>query len=128
MSTLQTSRDSIGGMKLPLTLGAVAAVLTSACSPYLGLARGQFVRDYSCPADQVVVGLAPKVAPVGASPPAEVAANPQRLAIWREEAQREATRQAEDQKRYVATGCGHVQAYHCYYGAESEPSYCTASR
>lgn len=96
---------------LPVTL-AVSGCITSRMTG----ARAQFVAEMTCPADRVAVRPMPVLAPAD-PPPLEVAADPDRAAMWRaKDAERRAAKEKETY--YEATGCGQSRIYHCYYCVE----------
>lgn len=79
-------------------------------------ARAQFAQDQSCPKDRITVGARPLLA-ADSEPPAAIAADPQRLAMWRaKDAERH--RNEESKTYYLATGCGQSRIYDCYYCVE----------
>jgi len=72
-------------------------------------ARDQFVSDVACPAERV--SLTERARP-RREPPADVAADPQRLQIWnRTEDERLAARPTE--MYFVVTGCSQQRLYRC---------------
>lgn len=95
-----------------LTFG-VALLACSGCVTSMAGARSQFAQDETCPDDRVSVAAEARL-PTVASPPPDVASDPQRLAMWqRADEQRERSESRE--KYYVAKGCGQTQVYHCYH-------------
>ena len=94
-------------------------VALAACASLPGGARDFFVRRSSCPADRVTVVAIPDYQdplPPDPPPPADVAADAGRLAVWRQ--QREAARKRGGnwkcgRKMYEVTGCGQRQLLCC---------------
>jgi len=74
----------------------------TACASLESSARSEFARENSCPEGRVTVSHAP---PRPAPP--DVAADPQRLAVWNDT---EAKRQTHF---YMVTGCGRQNVYLC---------------
>jgi hypothetical protein len=85
----------------------------AACSSREAGARAQFARDVICPEYRVAVSPGLLVMDER-EPPADIAADPERLQMWQE---REAERRAaEERKQYfIAQGCGEQRVYHCFY-------------
>jgi hypothetical protein len=78
-------------------------------------ARAEFVKDASCPADRA------SVAHPASAPPPDVAADPDRLRIWKAE--------AEKSRVYSAQGCGQERTYRCEpYGDWPYHYQCWSSR
>jgi hypothetical protein len=112
-----------------------ASIAASACiDRYANSAnkvRGDFGYDYSCPDSRIGVSarddleegpLSPRPPPpVEASPPPDVATDPERLRVWQEnrEAQRRRDERFADslsecgRRVYEATGCGERRFYSC---------------
>ena len=79
-------------------------------------ARTQFSQDATCPEDRVAVRETPLVlTPV--EPPPDVAADPQRLAMWQAR-DAEQRRAKQSDRYYVVSGCGASHVYRCYYCVE----------
>lgn len=102
---------------------AVAALL-AACTGREGAARDLFEQTWTCPADRIearrVEGLtlADLRPPAHETPPAEVAADAARLALWREQQQEaQASRRRLDERYHVydVSGCGHQARYACIF-------------
>jgi TPR repeat protein len=69
-------------------------------------AQSEFMRDASCPAERVDVREAARTAP---EPPADIRADPERLALWsRKEGDEDARFRSYDVK-----GCGRSEVYRC---------------
>jgi hypothetical protein len=113
--------------------------LLVACAPDLAsVARSTFERAQSCPVSRVEVIARPDLSWVQvldadatpATPSAEVAADPERLAIWRREQDelraRRARSYAED-RVYEVRGCGHHALYGCEPGYQELPASCDAA-
>jgi len=87
--------------------------LASHCtSNYVGLARETFVKQFSCPPEQVRVDM--HRGPPWPSPeaPPEVAADPDRLVVWQRE-QRAKREEQAGKTYYLLSGCGHHVTYDC---------------
>ena len=93
-------------------------------------AQEEFTKTYSCPAPSVSVTPRPDLKAydlqVGASaPPAEVAADPARLAEWKK--QEDKTRSGYDRISVIhASGCGHAVYYTCSQANTDNGQYTTA--
>ena len=73
-----------------------ALLFLAACAPeYSHTAATTFASTYACPLDRETVAAAP--------PPAEIAADPARVAVWR-----------EHHHVFTVSGCGHTQELECY--------------
>jgi hypothetical protein len=84
-----------------------------ACVSRVAGTRTQFAMDMACPEDRVTVAPRSFVPPTRTAP-ADVAADPERLAMWQEN---DAARVAAENQRtfFIAQGCGQAQIYLCYY-------------
>ena len=117
---------------LPIALAA------SGCAGYIASyeassVRGSFVTDQSCPADRVIVGpiARPEAtqveAPPPPAPPAEIAQDPARLAIYN--ARHGPADPYADAPFFQAQGCGVTHVYACPMVANGDGSVspvCTA--
>lgn len=90
-------------------------ILPSGCAWFSSkaIAGNEFANAFMCPRDRVVVTARPDIPPHAvmgsATPPAEIAADPQRLAMWRQQqVQKDAGRGV-----YDVQGCGHEARYVC---------------
>ncbi len=108
-----------------LTIAAFATALGATGCSKVGTARSDFAHEFSCPEDRVTVhertGPPPPI-PTPA-PPADVAADPQRLAMWKADTDKRiaaAMKEASAQDVYVAEGCGHTASYTCYVWSPGE--------
>ena len=73
-----------------MALAIGVAILTASCKPTTGDARAVFATTHMCPADRVVATKrddlnAHDVIFGSSSPPREVATDPARLAMWRQQ-------------------------------------------
>ena len=111
-------------MRFDLRLLLVLAVATcgTGCTPAIPSifdeAVSIFQHQYSCPADRLQVRhaevrLADLVEPQ--KPPAEVAADAGRLAVWKQNVDRELARY-DHLTAIDVTGCGNHGTYFCWYG------------
>src|SRR5579859_537524 len=75
-------------------------------------ARRDFASSWTCPADRVEVATMRGRPFSPPPPPAEVAADPGRLAAWRAKLD-DAARAQQNRTYYVATGCGRTTTYYC---------------
>jgi len=94
-------RSTASGIGRILGAGIICTTVSSSCShnPY-ATAVLKFSRYNLCPDDRIAVTrLAPR------EPPADVAADPQRLAMWREK--------YEGSSWYRLDGCGATTVYRC---------------
>lgn len=90
---------------------------TAGCASMTHEVETQFSNKYTCPRERVVVVERPGIAAhtvtsEDATPPDEVARDPQRLALWN---QQQAKKHADEDQKTVfdATGCGHAERYAC---------------
>lgn len=106
-----------------IALLAVAALL-AACTGREGAARNLFEQTWTCPADRIEarreegLTLADLRPPEHETPPAEIAADAARLALWRERRQEAlASRRRFDERYHVyeVSGCGHRARYACAF-------------
>ncbi len=88
---------------------ALLPIFVLACASLESNARSEFARQNSCPDDRVTVGHAPP-----RQPPADVAADPGRLAMWNDNEAKRA------EHYYVASGCGHESLYLCEHRPNPE--------
>src|SRR5262245_33023989 len=94
------------------------ALFPTACSLTLvpDYARAAFSREHSCPATRITmkkVLVDPVTALVGSSPPADVAADPGRLAVWEENARRDLA-EYDNMMAIDLTGCDVHRTYLCW--------------
>ena len=75
---------------------------STACASYRSTSRDAFVHDATCPADRVTIANAPPE-----PPPADIANDPGRVAIWNDEAAKKAA------TKFIARGCGQEIHYTC---------------
>jgi hypothetical protein len=100
---------------------AVLALLSSSCGYVIDATkvRAQFATDQSCPRERVTVRErpAPDAPVVAREPPSEIAADPQRLALWQaaERARQARVRreQRDDFRVYEVEGCNIRQTLTC---------------
>jgi hypothetical protein len=75
---------------------ALLVPMFAGCAPpYSHTAATTFASAYSCPVERETIAATP--------PPAELAADPARVNVWR-----------EHHHAYTVTGCGHTQQLECY--------------
>jgi hypothetical protein len=97
-----------------LALSTATLGLLASCASLSGEARDEFARAASCPPDRITVVSRPGPGAVPEeSPPADVAAHPERLAFWRQ--QREAMIQDVfgGCEWFEASGCGRHEILCC---------------
>jgi hypothetical protein len=112
-------------VRSPVRLAVLLLPLSAVgCASLADGARDHFVAAHSCPADRVVVKARPDLgygdllpAPAAAVPSAEVAGDPERLALWQEQqARARAERRASANARYdvfEVSGCGRTVRVGC---------------
>jgi hypothetical protein len=116
-----TSFRSRGSLPLAALL---LPLLIAGCASLEDGARDHFVKALSCPADRVQVKARPDLgygdllpALPASTPPDEVAADPERLALWKEQqASAQATRRANAEAAYdvfEVSGCGRTVRLGC---------------
>ncbi|MGH7285717.1 MAG: tetratricopeptide repeat protein [Polyangiaceae bacterium] len=89
----------------------IAISFTIGCQASDNSARAKFAETSACPANKVVV-TEEKGAPLPpAPPPPDVAADPGKLAVWKQEDQDR--RESAAATVYVAKGCGQEKSYNC---------------
>ena len=91
--------------------------LVIGCRSNETMARESFAHSFTCPEDRITVTPRKDLAAVDlalrpATPPAEIAADPGRLALWKAEAARGAADYEHDAV-LQARGCGHEVFYLC---------------
>jgi hypothetical protein len=113
-------------------LVAAVAVMAAACASLSGGAKTEFATGYFCPPDRITVAERPDLKhpttahveiPLLPPPPAEVQADPQRLAMYNEAAKKrrevvESLGGTVDNPLtyYEVHGCGHHVVYGCWHG------------
>jgi len=75
---------------------------STACASYRSTSRDAFVQDATCPANRVTITEAPPE-----PPPADIANDPGRVAIWNDKAAQKAA------TKFIARGCGQEIHYTC---------------
>jgi len=109
-------------------LAPLLAASLGGCKSQEEQARDEFSEEFSCPASRIEVreleGVTPydvrqKYNPTAKpQPPAEIAADPERLAIWeeKEEEKRRASQREPGfgSNVFEATGCGETITYECW--------------
>jgi len=104
-ATMQRARFGWWLVPLALTSGGCVSAATGA--------QRQLSKDVSCPENRI--GVRPLRPPVTLrEPPAAVASDAARLALWRRDDAERHKKEAE-QKYFVAEGCGEQRLYRCYY-------------
>lgn len=117
-----TSRPSASKSPLNGPLGAVIVIVALSIMPGImiyksftalpGNTRDEFSEKYSCPSDAIVSKDRPDVHAAQfetpATPPADVAADPARLAVWQKNQP-----QPWDVDFFELTGCGHHVLWGC---------------
>lgn len=103
----------------------VSAALTTACSSYETIARESFADTRSCPIAGVKAVEHPEISGhdliFGTSkPPADIAADPARLAIWKDKDAKSKKLWDETTKVFLVTGCNESTYYTCSTGAGSK--------
>jgi hypothetical protein len=86
-----------------------------ACTSLHAAARDTFVHKYSCPEDRVTVLKRPdlqRLAPEGPTPSEEVARDPERLKVWKDDHP-----PPDEYKYYQVSGCDHEDVYSCTWQA-----------
>jgi hypothetical protein len=103
---------------LAMTLASVAGK-----SGAMDSAKENFAKEFTCPDDRVEARVREDVTATQLAgrkepaPPAVVAADPARLALWRKE---QSEREERDNRDHVVEvrGCGHEQTYKCGYATQ----------
>ncbi len=94
-------------------VAALVALSGAGCVSREAQTRAQFSSEVTCPESRVAVAQQILLTTPTAPPP-EIAADPERLQMWRE--RDEARRAVDREKQYFsAQGCGQRRIYHCYY-------------
>jgi hypothetical protein len=106
-------------------------LLAASCAVSASAVRERFALDHSCPEERVSAHERSDVKPSDIllahdeQPPPEVAADPQRLAMWRDRNRAQAERWDDDHGVYEVQGCGAAGVYACgrnnhdYFGPAS---------
>jgi hypothetical protein len=99
------------------SIASIFLVLSaSACQSLDDGARDEFAGHFTCPKERVEVRSRPDLNSYDltwgrAQPPPDVAADPQRLALWKEKQQDSRSRGSDPV--FELRGCGHSVLYHC---------------
>jgi hypothetical protein len=94
------------------------AALVVGCQSLTDGAKDDFSHKFSCPKDQVEARERPDIKAhslspfTGKKPPADVAADPRRLAVWQADHQKQIDSEDSDTVIEVR-GCSHSQLYKC---------------
>ncbi|HEY2747966.1 MAG TPA: hypothetical protein VGL86_25260 [Polyangia bacterium] len=102
----------------------------SCSSDYPTAASVLFVTEYSCPRDRVTAASSAPIAPAVRTAPADVAADPARMAVWTQTHQEEINRiDARNRSLHFVTvdGCGSHVVYACQRARPSAPR-CSLAR
>ena len=95
-------------------LAFACALAATGCYSLQSGAKAQFVQDTACPADRVTVTPG---APYARTPPPEVAADPERLRLWR---QIDAQKRAHDAfTHFDVAGCGKTAKLECLHDTDN---------
>lgn len=95
-----------------IVAGAVVLfVVAAGCGGYEGSARTQFATSTSCAPEKITVTKKAGDPLPPSAPPADVAGDPGKLAIWKRDDQER--REAAAQPVYVVDGCGQEKRYTC---------------
>jgi hypothetical protein len=99
---------------------AVAMLSHVGCQSLADGAKSDFATAYACPANRVEVKARPDLHPSDfkpkrkpKTPPADVAADPERLKMWQAEQDRFMSYDDTYHSMYEANGCGHQALYEC---------------
>lgn len=110
---------------IKLGFGVILCALICACGSQQEAASSTFSETYSCPRDQITVDPIKTVtmrelwlqANPLPQPPADIQADPERLAVWnktQDKAREGPLRGVERYKLFHVTGCHQAQDYACY--------------
>jgi hypothetical protein len=104
-------------------------VLLGGCTTYPGLVHERFELERACPEDRTSVqqrsDLKPVCGEASATPPPDVAADPDRLSLWSSQRQRQDS-DCAGWSVWEATGCGQTLVYQCR--ETSGRNWCTTKR
>jgi hypothetical protein len=116
---MQSTPRSVDRTNSCRSLACAASVLLAGCGSYREVARDAFVKMTTCPPDRVEVVQvpAPSWVPAPPAPPPEVAADPERRALWKE---RHAAPDRSGLTYYRTKGCGHDMLFFCYFGDDGK--------
>ena len=102
-----------------------AMLVLAGCQTLAAGAKEHFSKDYSCPPDRIEARDRPdlhpssfRTQPPTPTPPAAVAADPARLAIWEKNHRVDITQYDDDYDIEEAHGCGHDAFYQCHHGQQ----------
>jgi hypothetical protein len=97
---------------------AASAALLLACEKLEADAKKSFSAGNACPIERVESRERPDLRPSmlmeSSSPPAEVARDPQRLALWKEQEDKARAGTDRDQTVFEVRGCNHEELYRCH--------------
>jgi hypothetical protein len=96
---------------------ALAALLTCGCDSVLDGSKRNFSSEFTCPIERVDAHPRPDLHPSsleGASPPADIAADPGRLKMWRDRQAKSNELRDSNDDIFELTGCGHHVLYACH--------------
>ncbi len=109
-----------------LAFSALPVLLAMAgCTSLEQGAKEHFAQEFSCPMERIEVrkrdDLQPSEVSLGgqAKPPAEVAKDPERLAVWKKDQQKYADDMNDRMTVFELRGCGHRVLYSCARAAKS---------
>lgn len=87
------------------------------CSASLDDVKEQFSHEFTCPTERIEARARPELKPSmlerPASPPAEIAADPGRRAVWQAERDKHLA-YIDGDRVFEARGCGHQTLYTCH--------------
>jgi hypothetical protein len=105
----------------------VAAAIQIACHSLSDGAKSYFSSEFTCPMDRVDVRPRPDLHPSDWStlrtPPSEIASDPARLKMWRDEQDR-LRRYADSDPMFEVQGCGHHVLYDCGWATRGSGAIC----
>ncbi len=115
-------------MDIKIAAPLILPLFACACAVLSTGARDTFAKRFSCPPDRVRVTARPDVPPHEAlgietrrtPPPANVAADPERLRYFREQRAAENSRSGASCEVYEATGCGQARLLCCAHPFDME--------
>lgn len=121
---------SLGRSALSQRILPIVFIFSTGCASLEKGARDYFVRELSCPMDRVTVRARPDLhygdlllIPSTSKPSAEIAADPERLALWKENHAKDLSeRRARASKLYdvfEVTGCGRTVQLGCRHPTDS---------
>lgn len=101
-----------------IALAIAIAIASTGCKSKQQLARESFAKDHSCPLAEVLASEHTELSSYDLTfgklePPADIAADPTRVALWREENERKRKLVDASSTVFLGEGCNQQKYYAC---------------